>query len=450
MPSFYEFFAGGGMAMAGLRESGDWKCLFANDIDKKKAESYRTNWLTADEWVSDDRPLKNLEATGEPAVEPPADAEGSKVAMREKAGHFLRSDVFDVSTADLDGHADLVWASFPCQDLSLAGNGAGLKGDRSGTFIPFWKLVEALHDEKRPPKLVVLENVVGALTAGKGEDFVTLGRMLSETGYRFGAVVINAVHWVPQSRPRLFIIAAHEDVTLREELVSDQWLAPWHTPALVKAHNLLQADLALRGNPDPWVWWRLPHPPVSRPIYKTLADVIVPDGELEGVDWHTEDETNRLLSDELMNAVNQEKVRKAKKLSVERDGARIVGTIYKRMRPEGDIIGYDEKRRPIKAKLQRAEVRFDDIAGCLRTPAGGSSRQTILVIDGETVRSRLLSPREAARLMGLKDEYQLPKKYNDAYHLAGDGVVVDVVHFIAQNILEPLLGIEPGADKRAA
>jgi len=99
-----------------------------------------------------------------------------------------------------------------------------------------------------------------------------------------------------------------------------------------------------------------------------------------------------------------------------------IGTLYKRTR-KGQC---------------RAEVRFDDVAGCLRTPSGGSSRQTIIVTDGGTVRTRLLSPREAARLMGLPDDYPLPKSYNEAYHLAGDGVAVPVVSFLSENLLFPL------------
>jgi DNA (cytosine-5)-methyltransferase 1 len=106
----------------------------------------------------------------------------------------------------------------------------------------------------------------------------------------------------------------------------------------------------------------------------------------------------------------------------------MVGAIYRRTRP-------DEKG----VRRQRAEVRFDDISGCLRTPAGGSSRQTILVVEGNAIHSRLLSPREAARLMGLGDDYVLPARYNDAYHVCGDGVCVPVVRHIAGCILEPML-----------
>ena len=106
----------------------------------------------------------------------------------------------------------------------------------------------------------------------------------------------------------------------------------------------------------------------------------------------------------------------------------LVGTIYKRTRIDDD----DEK-------IQRAEIRFDDVAGCLRTSSGGSSRQLIMVIKGDSVRSRLISSREAARLMGLPDEYKLPKSYNKAYHLIGDGLVVPVVRYLAENLLEPVL-----------
>lgn len=120
-------------------------------------------------------------------------------------------------------------------------------------------------------------------------------------------------------------------------------------------------------------------------------------------------------------------------------GRRMVGGVYKRTR-----------ENEAGARVQRAEVRFDDIAGCLRTPVGGSSRQSIVIVEGQSVRSRLLSPREAARLMGLPDTYKLPDRYNDAYQVAGDGVVVPVVRFLAANLLEPLLSAVASHAKDAA
>lgn len=381
MASYYEFFAGGGMARAGLGD--DWRCLFANDFDAKKAAIYALNWGNQDLRVG---------------------------------------DVAALSTQDLPGQADLAWASFPCQDLSLAGAGAGLKGERSGTFWAFWDLMKRLGREGRPPRLIALENVCGALSSHGGKDFAAIGSALVNAGYRFGAIVVNAVHFVPQSRPRLFIIGVHKSMLIPDFLRAGGALPGWHPPALIEAAN----KLSQRAR-SVWIWWRLPPPP---PRSKNLADLV--ESEPVGVAWHSAEQTAKLLA--MMSPVNLGKIESAKLAS-----RRMVGTVYRRTRSDG----LDGR------KIQRAEIRFDDVAGCLRTPAGGSSRQTIMVIEGKSIRSRLLSPREAARLMGLDDGYRLPANYNEAYHLAGDGVVVPVVRFLAETVLEPLLAL-PSVDERKA
>lgn len=396
--SFYEFFAGGGMARAGL--GANWKCLLANDFDEKKVAIYNRNWHPEP-------------SESNPSVMVPGDVAELTIEVARK-----------------HGDADLVWGSFPCQDLSLAGNGAGLSGERSGSFHPFWNLVKGFREVGSAPGVVVLENVVGALTSEKGQAFSTLGNELEEAGYNFGAVVINASHWVPQSRPRLFIIARDKSQSIPNDLVADGPDGLWHTTALRTAYGRL-APAAKKS----WLWWKLPEAPAERVHYQTFADLIEGD-EPEGVTWNSPEITERLVK-VLMNPVNQAKVEAAKKYTKEKGGRRI-GTVYKRMRPEGKVIAVVDGKE-IREKVQRAEVRFDEVAGCLRTPSGGSSRQTILVVEGDRVRSRLLSPREAARLMGLPDYYQLPERYNDAYHLAGDGVAVDVVRFLAQNLIEPLV-----------
>jgi DNA (cytosine-5)-methyltransferase 1 len=135
-----------------------------------------------------------------------------------------------------------------------------------------------------------------------------------------------------------------------------------------------------------------------------------------------------------MSLLNLAKVKQAK-----RAGRRVVGGIYRRTRLDED-----------GAKVQRAEIRFDELAGCLRTPAGGSSRQLIMVVEGEKVRSRLLSSRETARLMGLPDDYRLPSNYNEAYHLTGDGVAVPVVRHLAHCLIEPILDAQKARTKVAA
>ena len=386
--TFLEFFAGGGMARAGL--GANWRCLFANDFDARKVATYKPNW---------------------------------------GAGDIRCGDVADLTLADLPkGTVDLSWASFPCQDLSLAGGYRGLGHERdqartrSGTFWPFWKLMRGLAQEGRPPRAIVLENVYGCLTSHGGKDFAAIAAALSDADYTFGAAVINAVHFVPQSRPRLFFIAVRRGQLLPRALVAEELAPQWRPAALVKAHAGISA--ASKRN---WVWWNIPAP---APRNTTFADFVeeVP----TNVQWHAATHTRYVL--DLMSSVNRSKVTDAMKA-----GRRMVGTIYRRTRPDEN--GF---------KRQRAEVRFDDVAGCLRTPAGGSSRQTILVVEGETVRSRLLSPREAARLMGLGDDYVLPPRYNEAYHVCGDGVCAPVVRHIAAHILEPVLNANTNLGSIAA
>jgi DNA (cytosine-5)-methyltransferase 1 len=296
-----------------------------------------------------------------------------------------------------------------------------LKGDRSGTFWPFWSLMKDLIAEGRAPRIIALENVCGTLTSHAGKDFAAICSTFQEAGYVFGALVIDAAHFVPQSRPRLFVIGVRSDVEIPAALTQSAPSPLWHTRGLRTAFE--NTPPRLRKN---WVWWSLPEP-ASR--NSAFADLIEDDPS--GVEWHTPAETRRLLG--MMSDVNRAKLDAAKRAK-----RRLVGAVYKRTR-------LDEAGR----KVQRAEIRFDDVAGCLRTPAGGSSRQSIMIVEGKKVRSRLLSPREAARLMGLPEEYVLPSNYNEAYHLAGDGVAVPVVNFLATNIFEPLLA-SARAEQQAA
>ena len=359
------------MAQAGL--GAGWRCVFANDIDPRKAECYARNWGGA---------------------------------------HLFVGDVGDVSTAVLPGRADLAWASFPCQDLSLAGSGGGLRGARSGTFWPFWRLIEGLAAEGRAPSLVVLENVCGALTSHGGRDFAAIVEAMAATGYGAGAVVMDAVHFVPQSRKRLFVVGVRARASVPTGL---RWNAPpadsaWHPGPVVRAYG----RLAPRHRRH-WFWWKMPHPPTRGVAIEDIVEEVP-----QGVRWHPPEETSRLMR--MMTPVNHKKVTAAQS-----SGSVAVGTIYKRTRPDGN-----------GGRAQRAEVRFDGVAGCLRTPVGGSSRQTIIVVDGPRVRTRLLSPREAARLMGLGDDFWLAEHYNSAYHVAGDGLVAPVVRYLAAHLLEPL------------
>ncbi|MCR9221808.1 MAG: DNA cytosine methyltransferase [Alphaproteobacteria bacterium] len=362
------------MARLGLGEG--WTCALANEWDAAKAQAYRARFGAAPE---------------------------------------LRvGDVADLAPADLPGRATLAWASFPCQDLSLAGARRGLAGARSGTFFSFWRLIEGAAVQGRAPAVIALENVVGALTSHDGRDFEALVALLSGQGYRVGALVIDAVRFLPQSRPRLFVIAVRDRGAI-EGLTAAAPDPLWTTPALARAEEALPDALRRR-----WVWWRLPAPP---PRNTDLAAILEPDPAVSA--WHRPEQTARLI--DLMGPASR-----ARLDAMQAAGARRAATLYRRTRPDGH-----------GGKIQRAELRCDGIAGCLRTPAGGSSRQTVVIVEGERVRSRLLTGGEAARLMGVPDDYPIPKSATAAQHLFGDGVAVPVVRWLAQHLLEPLADAAP-------
>jgi DNA (cytosine-5)-methyltransferase 1 len=98
-----------------------------------------------------------------------------------------------------------------------------------------------------------------------------------------------------------------------------------------------------------------------------------------------------------------------------------VGTIFRRCRQ-------DE---------MRAEVRFDNLAGCLRTPRGGSARQIVIVIVDGKIRLRWMSPREYARLQGAPEFTLAPNTVQSLFGF-GDGVCVPVVRWVDENILTPV------------
>jgi DNA (cytosine-5)-methyltransferase 1 len=359
-PEALEFFAGGGLAGLGL--SG-FEVTFANDIDGMKAAAWRAN----------------------------------------HRGRLHEGDVWDLTAADVPGRPTLAWASSPCQDVSLAGARAGLGARRSGAFWGFWRLMQALDAEGRAPPILVIENVVGLLTSGGGEDFATVCRAVAEAGYRVGALEMDAALWLPQSRPRLFIVAMRglEGATVGGPT------EPFHSARVRAAHARL--DEATKAA---WAWWSLAEPP-RRNLH--LADLLDAD---DGAAWFGEDQTRALLV--LAPPLHRQRLDAAAA-----SGERRVAAAYRRVRVEAG------------RKVQRLELRFDGLAGCLRTPAGGSSRQYLIVAEGGRVRARRLTAREAARLMGLPEDYRLPGSESAGLKLMGDAVAVPVVRALSEGLLLP-------------
>lgn len=357
-----DFFAGSGLVRSGL--APEFETLWANDNSSKKQAVYVAN-------------------------HPPDE--------------FHLGDIEDVRGRDLPA-ADLAWASFPCQDLSLAGNLTGMKaGTRSGLFWEWVRVLEELAQHGKRPPVLVAENVVGFVVAHGGKHFEQAYYALRNLGYRVGAVVIDAQRFVPQSRRRAFVIAVSEDIALdglSQKLPSE----PFHPSGLIRTSYIV--------NDPEWVWWSLPNP-IRRTT--TFSDYCERDAACD-----PPSKTSELRA--MLSPLNKKKLDSAVRL-----GTHFAGTGYRRTRP-------DERG----AKVQRLEIRFDGLAGCLRTPNGGSSRQTVMLVEGGAVRSRLMTVRECARLMGAPDTYKLQGSYNDCYRAMGDAVVVPVTRWLTRHLLSPL------------
>jgi DNA (cytosine-5)-methyltransferase 1 len=357
-----EFFAGSGLVRLGL--SPEFDSIWANDNSDKKRDVYVANH--------------------------PRD-------------RFHLGDIRDVRGEDLPD-ADLAWASFPCQDLSLAGNLSGMQsGTRSGLFWEWVRILKEMREHGKLPPLLVAENVVGFIVADKGRHFELAHRALRDLGYRVGTVVIDAKAFLPQSRPRAFIIAVSHEVPL-DGLTQELPSVPFHNSGLVRTSFVV-------NDPD-WVWWSLPVPQGKAPAFAELCE--------RDAACDPQSKTRELCS--MLSQLNRKKLNAAKQAR-----SFFAGTAYRRTRPD------DEGR-----KTQRLEIRFDGVAGCLRTPNGGSSRQTVILVDRGLVRSRLMTVRECARLMGAPDSYKLPVSYNDGYRAMGDAVAVPVTQWLTRHLLAPL------------
>lgn len=341
--TMHEFFAGSGLVAYGLK--GMFVPVWANDISEQKAAVYEANF-------GDD--------------------------------YFELDDIKNICGKDLP-FAHLSWASFPCQDLSLAGSLGGIHASRSGLV---WEWLRVLDEIEQKPKILLLENVTGLLSTNGGDNYRVLHMALVERGYICGAIVLNASHFVPQSRPRVFIIAVQNGCNIPLELVGNGpcWL-----------HNKAASDL---GNSLPgWIWWKMDKPPRR---HDTLKDVIEEDAPFD--------------KDHVLKLIPK---RHREKLANHKD---VYATGYRRTR-HGE---------------QQLELRFDGVAGCLRTPEGGSSKQYLVVKKGNEVHARLLTVREAARLMGAPDSFVLPGSYNDGYKAMGDAVAMPVAQFIGERFLTKL------------
>lgn len=359
-----EYFAGIGLVRMGLQPYG-WQVLFANDISAKKHEMY-AGFFPNDE------------------------------------GQYVCSDIFKVNPVDIP-HTTLATCSFPCIDLSLAGNMNGmLNGAHSSAF---WGFVQVLKAQgKESPPFILVENVPGWLHSNEGQDFRVTIQALNELGYACDVFTLDALRFTPQSRLRVFLVGTKCDVPITTaELI------------LTRSKSLLSDQLkcSVIANKDlRWFYNNIPEPPPLRT--HGLSQIIEPISDADGR-WWSEIEVQRHLA--MMKPAHCERVAQLA------DAGKTSYRTFFRRRREGQ---------------QRAEVRDDDLAGCLRTAVGGSGKQFLIRVGQGKIKMRAMTPREYARLQGVPDQYPISVEGVQALTGFGDAVCVPAISWIAEYILNPL------------
>jgi len=390
-----EFFAGIGLMRLGL-EHGGWSVIFANDYDERKWVIYQ--------------------------------------------GHFGDESGFqlgDIHTLPVESlpTVTLATASFPCNDLSLAGARQGLDGRQSSAFWGFIRILTELG-ARRPP-LILLENVVGFLTSHGGDDLAQALGALTALGYAMDAFILDAAHFTPQSRQRLFLLGIRADLMPLPDVQPAE--RPTFSPARKgEARTLRQSSISHPTSPlsdtvsaasevrpsalltfiagHPEIAWRLRRLPAPPECAQHLPDILddLPD---DAPEWWSATRARRLL-----DQMSPRHRALAERLIAGETWS--YGTIFRRTRNGTPM----------------AELRADGVAGCLRTPRGGSARQILFKAGYGRYQARLLTGREAARLMGANN-YTLPDtlSLNDALFGFGDAVCVPAIAWIATYYLNPLV-----------
>lgn len=370
MKTVADFFAGIGLVSMGLDQAG-WQTIYALDYDLEKAAAY-TNHFGSD--------------------------------------HYVVKDVASLNGRDVP-EALLAHASFPCTDLSVAGGRKGINHGESSAFWHFVRIVSEMkqaYGESTPP-LILLENVEGLLTSADGDDLKSALLALNKLNYKVDLLRIDASHFVPQSRVRIFIVGIHESIMQRFDL---------HALSQIRNLNSSNArpkkiiEYVARHPEIQWYFHDIPHLP-SRQIF--FNDII----DLTAV-WSPKEKTEYMYNQ--MHSYHKQLIDK--------------------LVNDDDIHYFPAFRRTRERDGKRqatVELRTDGIAGCLRTPKGGSARQILVRVGKGCFDTRLINEKEAAHLMGAS-KYRLNPdlSLNQVLFGFGDAVCVPAVEWLAKNYLNEL------------
>lgn len=182
--TFIDLFAGIGGFRWALERGLGGKCVYSSEWDKYAQQTYLANF-----------------------------------------GGAVDGDITKRDPAEIPDH-DILTAGFPCQPFSIAGvskaNALGRKhGFEHATQGTLFFNVAKIIDVKRP-RAFILENVKNLKSHDQGRTFQVITNTLTELGYHWDARVIDARHWVPQHRERIFVVGFRQ----KSDLARFVWPTP--------------------------------------------------------------------------------------------------------------------------------------------------------------------------------------------------------------------------------
>ena len=321
-------------------------------------------------------------------------------------GHYLTEDIAQTQGANVPC-VMLAHASFPCTDLSVAGARGGIHKGESSAFCHFARI---LNEMKTSPPFVLLENVEGLLTSDDGNDLRLVLRTLNDLGYHVDLLRVDASNFVPQSRVRLFMVGVHGSVigkVDRDDLMQEYQMRS----SDARPQKII--DFIVKNRDLRWFFQQLPNLPKRNSVLEDIVDYTA--------QWWTEDRSQYLYDQ--MHSHHRE--------LIDSQMAQRKYSYYSAFR---------RMRLRDGTSQSTAELRTDGIAGCLRTPKGGSARQIIVRVGRNRFDARLINEKEAARLMGAGDfKIDSTLSLNQVLFGFGDAVCVPALEWIGKHYLNPFL-----------
>ncbi len=363
--TFVEFFAGIGLIHAALEPLG-WTCLLANDNAEDKVISYSANYPNT--------PLSSL-------------------------------DIRNLSIDEIPS-SDLATASFPCIDLSQAGGRTGINGDHSGIVWSFLDHIAELKRIGRAPRFLFLENVAGLLTLHGGSSIDLLLNEIVKLGYAIDVVQVDARHFTPQARNRVFVLG------VRDWECDEKLAMPETYIRRYKVREVWQRNPHL-----PWIFFDFPPLPQ---LNLSLEDILENLPEADPRWWDSE-----RMEYFWSHLEHDHRPRLEATLAARAD---LQMTAMRRGRRRG-------------LREQIFNLRFDGLASCLRTAGGGSSIQFIVRVRNGKVQVRKILGIESARLQGVcladsMPNFSYPAAETTALNAFGDAVCVPAVRWVFANSIQ--------------